>query len=221
VTINCHIPRRNVTIHISNKTRIWEHYAQKLIFRKTFQIDNWKNRNFPQKLQFSPKITIFRKNCNFAQQVKFFPRIEPLPSKWDSAQKSNLFFQKLKFSPKIQILPINPIFFQKLKFSPKIEILPKNRNFITTEPSVCPNGIVSWSPLFTFYSWCVKSDTITKIGLNLGFIYRNPKFYFLAKIFEANSSIFSKIIDNFVTKPTAVRRLNFLFVCPYDMGFLH
>ena len=30
MTINCHIPRRNVTIHISNKTRIWEHYGLKI-----------------------------------------------------------------------------------------------------------------------------------------------------------------------------------------------
>ena len=28
VTIDCHIPRRNVTIHISNKTWIWEHYVK-------------------------------------------------------------------------------------------------------------------------------------------------------------------------------------------------
>ena len=71
VTINCHIPGRNVTIHISNKTRIWEHYVENVQILKFFRkyrnyTDFNKNLNFPTRPSVSENISIF----NFQKVVK-------------------------------------------------------------------------------------------------------------------------------------------------------
>jgi len=40
----CHIPRRNVTIHISNKTWIWEHYEKKRKFWINLAVKSFQSK---------------------------------------------------------------------------------------------------------------------------------------------------------------------------------
>ena len=68
VTLNCHIPRRNVTIHISNKTRIWEHYVKNPSFVKKRNFV--KNRNFVYKRNFVKNRNLV-KNRNFVKKRNF------------------------------------------------------------------------------------------------------------------------------------------------------
>ena len=79
MTLNCHIPRRNVTIHISNKTRIWEHYAENRHFRKNPNF-SLKSKSFGHK---SKRKLVENLDHNF----DFWPKFDLLTKIWTFDQK--------------------------------------------------------------------------------------------------------------------------------------